>query len=88
MIKFVLSIVSTFCLAQGVLVYQDNKIINAYADDLGISKGNLYALTHKWDKCPDNTVYFDNSMGICWNVNAVEQYQSDLVDITDTNVGM
>lgn len=88
MIKTILVLLGVFCVAQGALVYQDNKIIEAYADDLGVSKDNLYALTHKWDKCPEDTTYFDEDMGICWNSNAVEEYQSDLVDITDTGVGM
>lgn len=88
MIKFILSMLSIACLAQGVLVYHDNKVIEHYADDLGISKGNLYALTHKWDKCPEDTVYFDSDMGICWNASAVEESQSELLDPTDTGVGM
>lgn len=86
MIKIILSMLSTVCLVQGVIAYKDNQIITAYADDLGISKENIYALVSSSDTCPkEYSAYFDESMGICWNEFAVAEWQDDF---TDTDVGM
>ena len=85
-VKSVLALFSVIAIAQTMLVYTDNQIINAYADDYGISKDNLYAFTHKWDKCPEEySAYFDDVMGICWNDFAVVEWQDGF---TDTDVGM
>lgn len=81
-----LALLSVISIVYGVLVYKDNQIINAYVDDYGISRENVYALTYSFDTCPkEYSAYFDESMGICWNEFAVTEWQDDF---TDTDVGM
>lgn len=86
MVKLILSISSLVCLGIGVICYQDEQIIQAYADDYGVSRDNLYALVSIKNTCPkEYSAYFDEYFGICWNDFAVAEWQDDF---TDTDVGM